>query len=608
MQLPLIIGFGGINSAGRSSGNHAYGRLVFDALDQNNQGRIVQSLSGLVGAKDSQSMLNNTLVRELSDSWYQQHQTGTNRQVQLHGGSTQIRISTRQLPDSLPNNWRILGTEGQETIIAIDGEQAALIETPLTMATRAAACLPEGFDPGVHYQSKNHPRALQMALFALSDCLGNSGLEWEYIQSLLPPDQISVYAGSSFGQFDNYGIGGLLKSGALGKRATAKQVPLGYPQSPADFANAYVLGNLGATGATLGACASFLYNLRQASEDIRTNRCQLAVVGSSEAPLIPELMNGFSTMQALCSDHMLRQLDQVPIGSDLDFRRACRPFGNNAGFVMAESAQFFLLASPQFAAQIGACNFGSVAEVFVNADGYKKSISSTGAGNFITLAKASARLRAMLGDTALQHNSVVHAHGTGTPLNRVTESLILNTIAKAYSIPQWPVTSIKGQLGHSQGSAGADQLATTLGFWQHAIFPGIETTKDIAQDVHQSNLDILLQPKEIHAQAAFLNAKGFGGNNATGLILSPEIAERAMKNVLTREEFRDWQKQQEQTTERSAAYDQRATAGDFSVRYLFNHQVIHETDIYMDASTLQLPGHRAIHLDIDHGYGDIFDL
>ena len=63
----------------------------------------------------------------------------------------------------------------------------------------------------------------------------------------------------------------MMQSALMGKRVTSKQLPLGLCEMPADFINAYVLGSLGATGATIGACATFLYNLRQGVEDIRAD-------------------------------------------------------------------------------------------------------------------------------------------------------------------------------------------------------------------------------------------------------------------------------------------------------------------------------------------------
>lgn len=71
------------------------------------------------------------------------------------------------------------------------------------------------------------------------------------------------------GQLDDYGFGGMLQSRLKGHRVSAKQCPLGLNSMCADFLNAYVLGSVGHTSATLGACATFLYNLNAAVEDIK---------------------------------------------------------------------------------------------------------------------------------------------------------------------------------------------------------------------------------------------------------------------------------------------------------------------------------------------------
>src|SRR5690606_9297872 len=98
-------------------------------------------------------------------------------------------------------------------------------------------------------------------------------------------------------------------------------------------------------------------------------------------------------------------------------------------------------------------------------------------------------------------------------------------------IREWPITALKSYLGHSIACAGGDQLAMTLGVWRHGIIPGITTTHELASDVTTDNLDFLLQHREIDPaqyEAALLNSKGFGGNNATASILSPAVAQRML--------------------------------------------------------------------------------
>ena len=48
-----------------------------------------------------------------------------------------------------------------------------------------------------------------------------------------------------------------------------------------------ILEEITRAGANAGACATFLYNLRLAVEDIQSGRRRVAVVGNAEAPLIP---------------------------------------------------------------------------------------------------------------------------------------------------------------------------------------------------------------------------------------------------------------------------------------------------------------------------------
>ena len=96
--------------------------------------------------------------------------------------------------------------------------------------------------------------------------------------------------------------------------------------------------------------------------------------------------------------------------------------------------------------------------------------------------------RTLLGEDAARQRSYVIAHETGTPQNRVTESHILNEVARAFGIDCWTVAAIKGYLGHPLAPASGDQLACALGSWRYGWIPGINTIDKIADDVHDSNL------------------------------------------------------------------------------------------------------------------------
>ena len=108
-----------------------------------------------------------------------------------------------------------------------------------------------------------------------------------------------------------------------------------------------------------------------------------------------------------------------------------------------------MLMADDLAVELGANIYGAVPGVFVNADGFKKSISAPGAGNYITMAKAVGLARTLVGDEAVREQSFIQAHGSSTPQNRTTESKIFHEVAQAFGITNWPVAAVKSYVGHS---------------------------------------------------------------------------------------------------------------------------------------------------------------
>jgi acetoacetyl-[acyl-carrier protein] synthase len=614
VRLPVIIGFGGINAAGRSSAHHAYRRMVIDALPEAAAERTWRSLATLMNrdydgsAAARQSLAEGTLVRRIESSHFDVDAVPWNQRMVAHSEGYPMRFRTqrKQLPEVLPVSWKVEPLDDRYVNVEIDQGMVFLLPTQREAEVKAAGQLPSGFDPGSLYMSRNHPRGLQMTVFAASDALGSSGLDWETLRRLVPVDQVSVYAGSGMSQLDDNGNGGLLKARYNGRRVTSKYCPLGFAEMPADFINAYVLGSLGSTGTSMGACASFLYNLRQGIHDIQSGRSRIALVGSAEAPITPEVMEGYAAMGALASDRDLRALDGLPDHQAPDYRRACRPFSSNCGFTIAESAQMVVLCDDELALELGANIFGAVSDVFVNADGHKKSISAPGVGNYITVAKALSAARNLVGDDALRRGGMVQAHGTGTPQNRVTESHILNEAAKRFGMEAWPVVAVKAYLGHSIGCAGADQLINTLGCWAHGLLPGIATIDHLAEDVHASHLDIASTHRHLAGEAswALLNAKGFGGNNASATMLSPGRTREMLEKRHGKAAMGEWQKANEAVGERSAAFDEACIAGTIRPTYKFDHEVLQPEDVSMEEGTLRL-GDLAVDLRLDNPYRDM---
>ena len=616
-RLPVITGFGGVSPAGRSSAHHGFRRLVIDALPAAQADATWRSLAALMGVADPHSeaaraqMRRHTLVRRIEAEHFDSERIVWNRRMQWTppAEGMRFRIPAAQLPDPLPAHWRVLGDEGRSVEVLVTDGFELLLPAERRSEVNAAGQLPSGFDPRALYPARSHPRGLQMTVFGASDALQSLGIDWALVRERVPPDQISVYAGSGMSQLDAHGNGGMMASRAMGRRVTSKQCPFGFAEMPADFINAYILGSLGNTGTSMGACASFLYNLGHAVNDIRSGRARVVIVGNAEAPITPEVIEGYAAMGALATDEDLCALDGLPAGAVPDYTRACRPFAANCGFTIAESAQFVVLMDDELALELGASIHAAVADVFVNADGYKKSISSPGVGNYLTMARAAALARTIVGEEALRRRSFVQAHGTGTPQNRVTESHILDETARVFGVRDWPVCALKAYLGHSIGAAAGDQLVMTLGTWAYGLLPGILTAERTADDVHCERLAILRRHEARGAQeldVALINAKGFGGNNASATVLAPHIAARMLAKRHGRERWLQWQRLNESVLERSRDHDERASRGEAPPIYHFDHSVLHGDDLAWEPGGLRVPGYAlAVDLDMRSPYPDM---
>lgn len=594
-KLPVITGFGGINPAGRVSMHHAYRRMVHEVLDDRQMAATWQDLARLMkldpNSTDRQALLDGTLIRRINPaSHFDPDAVLTHRKATLkQPDGLRFQLKRSQLPKPLPAGWQVTDASTDPVEVRVDQDMAVLLPETYQSKVSSAGTLPEGFNPADYYNAAHHPRGLQMAVYGASDAIRSLGMPWQSVLDRIHPDQVSVYAGSSISQMDQAGLKGLYQAPLTGNRITSKMMPLSMPEMTADFINSYILNSVGNTGSNAGACATFLYNLRQGIADIEAGKCRVAIIGNSEAPVVPEIMEGFRIMGALAEDEQLRQLDNSDV---TDNRRACRPFSSNAGFTMAESSQFVVLMDDELALETGATIHGSVADVFVNADANKKSISGPGVGNYITLAKATSLARAILGDAGLQRTFVM-AHGTGTPQNRVTESHIFNEVAKTFGIENWTVSAIKSYVGHSLGPAAGDQLTAALGVWAEGWVPGIRTIDHIADDVNRSHLNILMDHYNAGDQGTdmlgtLINSKGFGGNNASALILSPASTLSLMTERHGERAITDWQHRNEAVSEAQQRYDADTREQGLTVMYSFGESVMSDKDLSFGRDSLTL--------------------
>ena len=545
-RFPVICSVGGINSAGRSSFDFSYKRLVIDNLDANSKKTLLKDLNSLTNSEISseKDIFEKTLVRTVNSDLFD--------------------------PDLLMKD---------------------------VMNVNAAGQLPEGINLSKMYNSRQHPKGIQMTIFGVTDCLRNMGKDWDTeIKPLLDPKKIGVFSGPAIGQLDYEGMGGLLQSRKIGKRASSKHLSMSLIGMSADFINAYVIGSLGKTGTVAGACATFLYNLDLALKGIKNDELDFSIVGSAEAPINPEITDGFLATTGIADDKKILEM-QIRNNDDnteeVDHKNACRPFGDNAGMILGEAAQFVAVTTLEFALENGLKILGGFTDVAINADGFKKSISSPGIGNYITMAQS---LSNTLKIGCSIQESIVIAHGTGTFQNRSTESDVLSRVAEGFKLKNWKVTALKGMLGHTMGPAAGDELITALGIWNHGLIPGINTTKKLADDVLSDNLDFCLNTQEVDKEkvdAIYLNAKGFGGNNGSCGVVSPSF----IKSKINKRDFKNYEEKLSETEAKRKVYLEESNNGNYDLIYRFKEEVLDPSeDMKITADKISISDYKDIDL------------
>ena len=538
-RLPVICSMGGLNSGGRTSGNISYKRLVYENLSNEEKKQILKDLISLSEEKKTEKeILSGTLIRQIDN---------------------------------------FLDPKGLMT---------------KQIGVNAGAKLPDFYEIDNLYNSKQHPRGIKMTVFGVNDALNNLGINWrEDIQPLLDPNRVAVFAGPAIGQLDEKGLGGLMQSRLQEKRASSKHLSMSLIEMSADFINAYILGSVGKSGQVAGACATFFYNLNAATTLIKSNEVDFAVIGSAEAPINPEVTDGFFATTGIADDKKILAMQErhgEPFDK-VDFSKACRPFGDNCGLVLGESSQFAIVTSLEFAIEIGAEILCAVPNVFINSDGIKKSISSPGIGNYLTMGQA---FKKYLKDHEKPKLSCVIAHGTGTFQNRSTESDVLSKCATSMGMKDLRVTGLKGYLGHTMGPAGGDQLACSLGIFDHGIIPGLNSTPKLADDVITKNLNFCMKHEEIDTSeldAFFLNAKGFGGNNATTSIYKSDFVLKILPKLFSKSKLTAYEAALEKTRENKLVYNSNCLEGNFNLIYRANEEILNpETDLEMTSEAIKL--------------------
>ena len=161
------------------------------------------------------------------------------------------------------------------------------------------------------------------------------------------------------------------------------------------------------------------------------------------------------------------------------------------------------------------------------------------------------------------------------------------------------MAAVKCFVGHTMAAAGGDQLVSCIGTWTDGVIPGITTIDEVADDVSGDRLRMSsrhIEGQPTDTDVAFLNAKGFGGNNATAWVMAPHVVEQQLEASFDQDALNGWRQKRDATRAAAAEYDAKASTGDLGVVYKFDHDVRHGEHVTMTEDELRIEGHKPIPL------------
>ena len=356
---------------------------------------------------------------------------------------------------------------------------------------KVAAEVKDDFDPLTYLSKievKKMDRFTRYAVTAACEAAEQSG-----IVGKVDPAEFGVYYGSGIGGFETF----VEEHDTLLSRGPGRVSPMFIPKMIGNIAAGQIAIRFGAKGPCIcitTACATGTGAIGEAYRAIRHGYCEAAVAGGAEATIHPLAVAGFQNMTAL-------SLSADPMRASIPFDK------ERAGFVMGEGAGALILESYDHALARGA-------EILAEVVGY----GSTCDAHHITApdpeAEASGRAFSQaLKEAGYTGDDVVYinAHGTGTPLNDVTET---NAIKRAFGedARRVRISSTKSMTGHMLGAAGAAEAVASVFALRTGVIP-----PTIHLEVPDPECDLDYTPnKAVKADPtlALSSSLGFGGHNS----------------------------------------------------------------------------------------------
>lgn len=308
----------------------------------------------------------------------------------------------------------------------------------------------------------------------------------------MDPARLGVYIGSGVGGFETL-VRETRKCYDEGARWVS---PLFIPTMIPNMAAGNVAIRHRACGPCLPvvtACATSTHAIGEAYRAVKHGYVDAVIAGGTEAAVHAPAIAGFANAKALTKA-------EDPKYASLPFNR------NRGGFVIAEGAAVLVLEEYEHAVSRGAeilaevCGYGNTCDAYhVTAprpDGTTQA----------------AAIRMALDEAGYRFDDVlyINAHGTGTPLNDVSETAAFK-LALGDDAYKAHISSTKGATGHLLGAAGAVEAIAAVMALKTGTVPPTINLDDIDPEC---DLDYTPNhPVSAELTIAISDSLGFGGHN-----------------------------------------------------------------------------------------------
>ena len=308
----------------------------------------------------------------------------------------------------------------------------------------------------------------------------------------IDPLRFGVYVGSGIGGFSTQ----MRETEKILNEGAKWVSPLFIPTMISNIAAGNIAIRNNACGPCLPvvtACATSTHAIGEAFRAIKHGYADAIIAGGSEAAVIPLAIAGFANAKALSRAE--------------DPKYASLPFNKNrGGFVMSEGAAMLVLEEYEHAVARGA-------EIIAEVCGY----GNTCDAHHVTAPRPdgvtqAAAIRQALDEAGYTSDDVlyINAHGTGTALNDVCETLAFK-LALGEDAYKAHVSSTKGSTGHMLGAAGAVEAVASVLALKNGIVPPTANLDEIDPECDLNYTPN--RPVEVPLTIAVSDSLGFGGHN-----------------------------------------------------------------------------------------------